>query len=225
MDRKRKLLLVLAALLVIIICVIAVVSIRHGQNEIKLESLVNGDYDYLSDDNVRNALERILDRQETEWVYFDLNADGKMELIFQEKNCTYISHVPHKSLKAVIGAFAVQDNEIAAVIWDLVDMGAFYFIDNDKLFYYYDYHGTYDYESYQIYQFDSDWKKQFVEGFEYFYIYDLEELPPDWLEHYPTMIQEGTYYRKYRLEDIDGTTNVIYEDLSEQQWKESLNIF
>lgn len=80
-------------------------------------------------------------------------------------------------------------------------------------------------ESYQIYQFDSELKKQFMEGFEYFYIYDLEELPQDWLEHHPTMIQEGTYYRKYRLEDIDGTTNIIYEDLSEQQWKDSLNIF
>lgn len=209
-------------LIITIICVIAVLSIRHDQNEIKLESLINGNYDYLSDNNVREALKRILDRQEVEWFYFDLNADGKMELILRERNYIYVSDKP---VKRIIGAFAVQDNEISAVIWDLNDMSEFYFIGNDKLIYYDDYHGTYHYESYQIYQFDSEWKEQFVEGFEYFYIYDLEELPRDWSERHPTMTQVGVYYRKYGSEDVDGTTNIIYEDLSEQQWKSFLNTF
>lgn len=58
---------ILTVLLVIIICVIAVVSIGHDQNEIKLESVVNGHHDYLSDDKVRDMLERILDRQFIMW--------------------------------------------------------------------------------------------------------------------------------------------------------------
>ena len=218
---KRKI-IVLAMLFVIIVLLIAVLCTRHNKNEAKLENLINGDFDCLSDSNIKDALKGIFDQQlvETEWIYFDLNADGKMELVLQEKNC-----VENKTLKRIIGAFAIQDNEIIAVIWDIIDAGEFYFIGNDKLIYFYGYYGMYEQEVYQIYQFDSEWKKQFLEGFEHLYIYDLEELPSDWLEYHPTMTQEGTYYRKYKLVDMNGTLDWVYEDLSEQQWKDSLGLF
>lgn len=213
--------IVLVTLSVIIVCIIAVLSIRHNK-DLLLENLISGDYDYLSDSNVKDALQRIFDQQlvETEWIYFDLNADGKMELILQEKNYAADTH-----LKSIIGAFAVKDNGISAVIWDLNETGEFYFISNEKLFYFYGYYGPYNYKVYQIYQFDSEWNKKLLEGYEYFYIYDVDELPSDWLEYHPTMTQEGTYYRKFKLVDINGTLDRVYEDLSEQQWKDSLSLF
>lgn len=190
------------------------------KNEPMLEELKNGNYEHLNDDNVKRTLQQIIDQQapEIEWIYYDLNSDGQMELILQEKE-----YVADKFMKRIIGVFAIQNSYVSTVIWDVGDVGAFYFLYNNKLFYYYQYYGIYDYESYQVFQFDMQWNEKLLEGYEYYYIYNVKELSPAWLEDHPTITKEGVYYKKYSVEDVDGTSIRMYEDITERQWKEFFN--
>ena len=185
-----------------------------------LAAIEQGDYSSVSNDSIVETLEIIMNRrglQDVEWIYFDLNDDGQNELILQEK-----ASVAHTGIKRIIGIFAEQHGQVSVILWDANDMGEYSFLLNNRLIYFDQYYGTYGYESYQIYEYDHHWDKRLAEGYEYYNIDSMESLPPDWLDTHPALSQEGTYFQKYTVEDMDGKSVRVYQELTMQQWLDEL---
>lgn len=207
--QQRIKVLVIAVLSVLLIGIVVIVNITHDKNRAKLEKLVRGDYTGLHDESMEQTLSRIIDRNETEWVYYDLNADGEEDLVLQEKE--YTSDILAKRIVAV---FTVRNNEVVHVIWDISEPGLFYFLYDNKLFFHGYYHGTYIYDSYSNYQYNAEWERVLVERYEYFNIYSMDEMPSDWSTSYPNLAQEGIYYIR--------TTDTLEESIAEQEFRDSL---
>lgn len=189
-------------------------------NTAALDAIERGDYSSVGDDGIAENLENIMNRREfreVEWVYYDLNDDGQDELILQEKES-----VADTRIKRIIGIFAEQRGQVLVILWDVNDMTAFSFLSNNQLIFFDQYYGTYGYESYKIYEYDLQWDKTLVKGYEYYNIDSMESLPPDWLDTHPGISQEGTYFLKYIVEDIDGEPVRAYQELTMQQWLDEL---
>lgn len=194
---------------------------RSQTNEtVVLDAIERGDYSSIGSDRVAEDLENIMnDRefQDVEWLYYDLNDDGQDELILQEK-----TSVADTRIKRIIGIFAEQQGQAFVILWDVNDMTEFCFLSNNQLIYFDQYYGTYGYESYKIYEYDLQWDKKLVKGYEYYDIDSMENLPPDWLDMHPDLSQEGTYFLKYIVEDIDGETVRVYQELTMEQLLDEL---
>ena len=210
--QQRIKVFVLAILSVLLIGIVVILNMTHDKNSAKLEKLVRGDYTGLHDESMEQTLSRIIDRNETEWVYYDLNADGEEDLVLQEKE--YESDILAKRIVAV---FTVRDNEVVYVIWDISQPAEFYFLYDGKLFYHGYYYGTYIYDSYCNYQYNAEWDINLVERYEYFNIYSMDEMPSDWSTSYPNLAREGIYYIR--------TTDTLEESITEQEFMDGLGFF
>lgn len=215
---------IVAAACLVIVGVGGLVIWIHSRSQTNhialLHAIEGGDYSSIDDARIVEDLENIMNNRglrEVEWIYYDLNEDGQDELILQEK-----ASVADTRMKRIIGIFAEQRGQVLVIVWDVVDMGAFYYLLNNQLIYTYHYYGIYDYESYTIYDYDLQWDSRLVKGYEYYNIDSMESLPPDWLDVHPDLSQEGTYFRKYTVEDIDGETVRVYQDLTMEQWLDEL---
>ncbi len=192
-----------------------------SQNYVSLEKVIQGDYSGISNKETRQMVQEVLQQrlEEVEWIYKDLNGDNRSDLILQETmQCeeTYMNRI--------IGIFCVVENEIICMLWDTVDGTEFFGLCNNQLVYYKQYYGTFDKESYELYQYDQKWNIRLIGGMEVYYIEDMKEMPSDWSINYPEMIREGIYYMKFYVQENGDECHKSYIVMEEEQWKEEFNV-
>lgn len=101
-------------------------------------------------------------------IYADINGDGTLELIWQEKDDVGIG-----SVHRILAVFTVASEGIRRIVWDVSDMGEFNFWYNDKIIYTAQYLGPYDHYYYGICECGTDGELRVIKSFE---VYDLREL-------------------------------------------------
>ncbi len=200
---------------IIVIAALALVGVLYilKNGAPSLEQLVGGEYSYIYDSDVREAVEDAFAQRpdELEWVWWDANLDGADDLILQEKTpCA-------DGMKRIQGVFCVSDNKIICVMWDDTDVTEFYSVCNNKLVYYSQYLGTYTQKVYEVCEYDCDWNKETVSGLEFFYIENMTEMPADWTTEHPDMHAEGACYQKFSVEE---NGEKAYTTLTLQEWCE-----
>lgn len=67
--------------------------------------------------------------------------------------------------------------------------------------------------------FDDDWNMVILESLGVTYIYDLSELPDDWIKRNPDMSEVGIYFTRFDREDEYG--EFVREVLDEYQFLEA----
>lgn len=112
--------------------------------------------------------QRCQDIDEIQWVYADINNDGIEELIWQEKR-----NAGDSQMHRITAVFAATSQGFRRIIWDVNDMGEFYFLCNNKIIYFTAYYGVYDYCYYGVCEYGADGKLKVNKSFE---VYDLEDL-------------------------------------------------
>lgn len=139
-----------------------------------LEQIRRGDFTSLRGltETELEELERIYgnyrDSQGAEMIYADINGDGASELIWQEKDGAGI-----ESVHRILAVFTVASEGVRRIVWDVGDMGEFYFWYHDKIIYTTQYLGPYDYYYYGICECGTDGELRVIKSFE---VYDLREL-------------------------------------------------
>lgn len=176
----------------------------------EFESMMQGDFSAvfgLSDEEreeLQNMYLRGQERDDVEWVYFDINADGAEELVYQQKE-----PVSGSNKKRIIAVFAMTAKGCKRIIWDTNDMGEYYFLADDKIVYYYRCSGGYQYEAYTLCSFDKMWHESTEKILQILLIDDMESYkvvrPNLWNIPQPA---EHEYY--YHIVNNEG-------DMSEQK--------
>ena len=204
-----------AVVSIIVIVALVLVGVLYVQKSgaPNLEQLVEGEYSYIYDTDVREALEDAFAQRpdELEWVWWDGNLDGEDDLILQEK-------IPcADGMKRIQGVFCVSDKKIICVMWDDVDVTEFYSVCNNKLVYYSQYLGTYTQKVYEVCEYDCDWNRETVSGLEFLNIENMAEMPTNWTTEHPDIQAEGAYYQKCSVAE---NGEKVYTFLTVQEWCE-----
>lgn len=178
----------------------------------EFESMMQGDFSAvfgLSDEDkedLHNMYLRDQERGDMEWAYFDINADGAEELIYQQKE-----PVSDSSKKRIYAVFAMTANGCERIIWDVNDMGEYHFLADDKIVYYYRHSGVYHYESYSICSFDEMWNKNVEKQLEILLIDDMVSYEEyNWnLWDIVQPIKNEYYYRIIKYGDDTTEKNLV----------------
>lgn len=160
-------------------CMLLAATVYRRNNNAKrsndfLNQVSQGDFTSLVglSENQLIELERIYSYyqnvNEAQWIYVDINKDGISELIWQEKDA-----VGNSQVHRILAVFIATLEGAKCVVWDINDMGEFYFCLNENIFYFTSYLGVYDYFYYGICKCDMDGKLSVIKSFE---VYDLKGL-------------------------------------------------
>lgn len=166
---------------------------------------MSGDFSCMEDEDWEE-MQKSYERQSDvfEWRQLDLNGDGIEDLILQEKNTVHEGSNQHR----ILGIFACGEDEARCVLWDDVYMGNFSFCGptGELMEYYYSFGTMVDLEGYRHYYYDMEWNEITDYNLLIWYVDDPEgyTYPTEWFEAHPDMQEKGTYYRKYKGEDVEG---------------------
>lgn len=187
---------------------------KNNNIETLKEQIKSGDFSNLKEtDNIRiEEIKRVYANKKNdegiEWIEGDLNGDGLNELIWQEEK-SY-----NEGMKRIVGIFTFQTDEPVCTIWDINDSTEFLFMsDTGNIIYYTQYYGTYYFNGFDCYKFDSDWNKELFYGLHIYNVYDISEVDVQWWhEEHPDMTNEGIYYKRYILK-----SSLKYEENLEEK--------
>jgi len=162
-----------------------------------LWQIKNGDFSNLivpeSDDTLLEALRLVnnnIESRNYEWVEFDLNGNGTNELILQASN-------NEMSRMALIFTFDFDNQEVNLVYFHTADILRFLFLsENGNLIWYSFSYGIYNWNSYTHMIFDEEWNLIQLYTLQITYIYDMSEMPDNWINTNPDMSETGIYFHK-----------------------------
>lgn len=177
-----------------------------------------GDFGCITDDDVRKMLQSMQNSPNSEhlkWVCQDVNHDGKKELILQEKGDR-----KNEEMKCIVGIFALTDNGVKTVKWDVIDMVEYFAFCNDQLVYCYNSDGLVGIERFEICEYDEDWNVKRIGGLEKNWVDDADEVSKEWRKENPDVVQEGVYYRIFSIEETSEGLHRVYTIVAEERWKE-----
>lgn len=193
---------------------------EDNNTETLIRQIRNGDFSNLElSNNISiNEIKRVYEKNNIELVECDINGDGLIELIWQEKD-SYNNY-----MRRIIAIFTFSNSKTKCVVWDVNDSTEFLFMSKlDNIIYYTQYYGLYDYNRYDYYVFDKDCNKEFLYGLCIYNIYDIQEINMAWWnEEHPEMTIEGVYYKKHTVR-LTGEGKISNEE--ELEKKEFLNSF
>ena len=207
-------------------CVIVIISalwIMFTSNINKsdmLENVMNGNYECINNDDVKDMLSSMNNSgtlEMLEWVCYDVNKDGKNDLILQEKR-----YSPNIRLKPIVGILGSTKAGMTVIEWDIADMAEYSCLCNDKLLFYYGKDGLLGTESFCLFEYDQNWNKKWLGGLEKNWIHDtsdIYDMPEEWRLENPDMLQEGTYYRKLQIKEVEGIRRKEYTIVTEKERK------
>ncbi len=160
---------------------------------------------------------RCQQRNDTQWIYADINKDGLPELIWQEKDV-----VGNSQIHRILAIFVVSHEGAKRIVWDPHDTGEFYFLYNNKIIYYYSYSGTFDYDYYGVCECEPEGELKVNKFFEVYDTNGLTEMELidflskyDWAQEVSKSDygEEDVYYViGTRLTDEENTRVLIKED-------------
>ncbi|MDR0272040.1 MAG: hypothetical protein LBI27_01820 [Clostridiales bacterium] len=186
-----------------------------------LEEIKAGDFtslmilannEWLSEELIR--LYTRIEESGYKWIEFDLNEDGINELILQGGNNYEMNRI------ICIFVFNFENQETELVYYHNADLLRFLFLSrNGNTIWYHFTYGTYNWNSWSHCVFDDEWNRVRLSALNVIYIYDLLELPDDWAERNPDMVEVGVYFRRYAQGYEDGEFES--EMLDEQQFLEA----
>ncbi len=183
----------------------------------KLKEIENGNYSYIDNEHVRKHLEILLPKgadirdSDYEWVYKDINGDGKEDLILQEKNCNM--EPPGNTL--ILDIFTIKEGDVVHVFADYMDAAYYCQLCDDGLLYYEQYYGRYDYEQYILFRYDKDWNGIFVDGLALYYLLESDEGEEEYTIYEDLdMEKEQLYFWEFQMQD--GKKE--YTGLTKEEW-------
>lgn len=138
----------------------------------------------------------------SQWIYVDLDSDGKKELIWCEKK---------EEIYSVLGVFTLTQDGCKRILWDISDSDEYYFILGDQIIYYSRYSGIYDRYTFSKVEFDKKFNMEFSECYEILKVTDAKETK-DLFEN----CGEGTHYLKI----VYINQKKQYEELAFEEWTE-----
>lgn len=192
MKKKRKI-LVLAGF--IALCIIGIIlGIICSQKKVHtLEEIVSGDYSGIEDQKIAEALQTALSNEpdQLEWIFMDLNGDGKEELILRDKD------YQTKYMLSIVGIFSLKRGKVVCNLLDLGDVGEFFFLCNGHLMYYCDFWGQIYDASFQEYQMNKNGNFSKVKNLTLRMVPLEEDIPPEWRKMYPGLKAGENYYEEY----------------------------
>lgn len=201
----------------------------YQESDDALEQIRRGDFTSLRGltETELEELERIYgnyrDSQRAEMIYADINGDGASELIWQEKDDAGI-----ESVHRILAVFTVVPDGVRRIVWDVGDMGEFYFRYHDKIIYTAQYLGPYGYYYYGICECGTNGELGVIKSFE---VYDLRELTEeesrdflaqyDWAKDIPASDhgEEKVYYvAGTRSSNVENVKSLMKKD----EWMEQV---
>lgn len=171
------------------------------------------------EESEQETLESIYQNQkeDMEWVFFDLNNDGKNELIWREKESS------SEYMKSIVAIFAEQGEKCKLILFDTTDVREFYALENNHLIYFKEFSWLYQYDSFAKCSMNINFQIETDMALEVFiipaYEYLLEEAGEEWvedLEREYSFINGGGNYFRLTVYEEDTTNETIITD---EQWK------
>lgn len=150
-------------------------SCYRSRNKDVLEKISQGDFTSIRglDERQWEELNWVYERSQNtaQWIYADINKDGDLELIWQEKEC-----ISSDKVHRILAVFAVTPDGCRRVLWDVNDVSEFYFYHNNKIVYFTSYLGVYDYYLYGACEYNANWELEMRKTFEIYELYDMKEV-------------------------------------------------
>ncbi len=173
----------------------------------QLQEIENGNYSGL-EERIQQQLQNRFSSpgSDLKWIYEDINQDGMDDLILYEIR---------GERQPIVGIFTIRDQDVIAVLWDVIDVTTYYERCENGLLFYDQYYGEYAGEWYELYQYDNEWNIQLIKGLE---IYDVEDITAVQQSDVPD--REGMHYRKFDVRDGQKE----YEELSEEEWLKEFSV-
>ena len=235
MNRKK---IVVAFVIVVFMTIPIIIQYKHYSENIRsdvLKQIIAGNFTSIRELNVEQMeeLERVYNRcqemNNTQWKYADINDDGILELIWQEKNVAGNSQI-HR----ILAIFVASHEGTKRIVWDTGDMGEFYFINNNKIIYYYSYSGTFDYDYYGVCECEPEGELKVNKSFEVYNTNELTEMELmdflsqfDWAQEVSKFDygEEDVYYViGTRLTDEENSKVLIRKDEWIEQFRNDIGI-
>ncbi|MCI9071249.1 MAG: hypothetical protein HFH80_00295 [Lachnospiraceae bacterium] len=177
MNRKK---IVAAFATVALMAILIIILCKHyidGIHSNVLEQIIAGNFTSIGELNEEQIKElvwvynRCQEMNNTQWIYADINNDGILELIWQEKNVA-----GNSQMHRILAIFTASNEGTKRIIWDTADTGEFYFMNNNKIIYYYSYSGTYDYDYYGVCECEPEGELKVYKFFEVYNTNGLTEM-------------------------------------------------
>jgi len=235
MSRKK-----IVVVFVLVTCAIILAIVTYGHYSEKthrnvLEQIKKGNFASLGElsEKQLEELDWVYNRcqmmNNAQWIYADINNDGLSELIWQEKGT-----VGNSQVHRILAIFIVSSEGCKRIVWDVGDMGEFYFYHNNKIIYFTSYLGIYDYHYYGICEYGSDGEIRVKKSFEVYHTYDLTENESmdflskfDWAQDKSKIDNvEGNvfYVIGTRLTDEENVRGLIEKDEWVEQFRNDIGI-
>lgn len=178
----------------------------------------NGDMSYIDNDEAMDTQDysKMFESGRYELVLADVNRDGYEDIVWRTRQ--YGEKPYNQDIYMII---SYSKNGFQRVFYDAVDGSNTYFLSKDnQIISRVEQGGIIMIYSYSLYNYDTDWNPNFVQGIKALGFYDLTELPKGWIEeHYPNVTSEGMYFiQTIQVYDTLKEKNKLEKIITEEEF-------